>query len=142
MATCELCGKETRTSQGLRGHKTFVHGIRASSNKLFDVIPDDQEMHETSRLKSEKNGSYVYDNSANKLTNEIKSITETLAELKRTVNYLQDWMESLASCNELHRIVLEVDRLNNQVEKHDQWFNPRGLHEAVIGLTGGPIADI
>jgi len=142
MVTCELCGKETRTSQGLRGHKTFVHGIRANSKKLFVAIPDDQDMYETSRLKSGKNDSNEFEDSVNKPVSEIKNITETLVELKRTVNYLQGWMVSLASRNELRRIVLEVDRLNNQVKKHDQWLNPRGLHEAVIGLSGGPIADL
>ncbi len=32
MATCELCGKELRTTQGLRGHKNFVHGAISNSN--------------------------------------------------------------------------------------------------------------
>jgi chromosome segregation ATPase len=31
MVTCEICGKEVRTTQALRGHKNFVHGITRSS---------------------------------------------------------------------------------------------------------------
>ena len=32
MVTCELCGREFKNTQGLRGHKTFVHNERSSSN--------------------------------------------------------------------------------------------------------------
>jgi len=33
MVTCELCGKETITTQGMRGHKTFIHGITGATEK-------------------------------------------------------------------------------------------------------------
>ena len=33
MVKCELCGRECKTMQGLRGHKTFVHG--ESKNPLI-----------------------------------------------------------------------------------------------------------
>ena len=33
MVICELCGKQVKTSQALRGHKTFVHGIIGSNTK-------------------------------------------------------------------------------------------------------------
>ncbi|GAI91068.1 unnamed protein product [marine sediment metagenome] len=38
MVICELCGKEFRTTQGLRGHKTFVHDIRSDHSKLAALL--------------------------------------------------------------------------------------------------------
>jgi hypothetical protein len=127
MVKCELCGRLFKTPQGLRGHKTFFHDQRARRNEPVEL-----------------RGNIIskYDDRLERLTKDIHSITETLADLKRKLRYLQGQMASLASRNELHRIALEIDRLNNQVEKHNGWFNPRGLHEAVIGFSGGPIANI
>jgi hypothetical protein len=31
---CEICGKEFNTTQGLRGHKTFVHGITKNKSDI------------------------------------------------------------------------------------------------------------
>ena len=33
MVTCELCGKQVKTAQALRGHKTFIHGITGSNTQ-------------------------------------------------------------------------------------------------------------
>ena len=33
MVTCELCGKQVKTAQALRGHKTFIHGITGSNTE-------------------------------------------------------------------------------------------------------------
>lgn len=127
MATCELCGKEFRTTQGLRGHKTFKHGHHARHN-------------ESGGLK--RNSINKADERLDRLAKDIKNITEILEDLKGNLYYLQARMASVAFRDEIKHIALEVDQLRNQVKKHDQWFNPQGLHEAVIGLTGGPIADI
>lgn len=51
-------------------------------------------------------------------------------------------MALLAKRNETHHLALSMKLIREQVEKHDRWLNPRGLHEAVIGLTGGPIVDL
>ncbi|MFC2001084.1 hypothetical protein ACFLUZ_01100 [Chloroflexota bacterium] len=127
MVECELCGRLFKTPQGLRGHKTFFHGHRARRNEPV-------EFRENSLNKS--------DEKLNRLTKDIQIITETLADLKRNLNYLQYRMVSLASRSEIHRIASEVNRLNSQVEKHNRWFNPHGLHEAVLDLDGGPITDL
>ena len=33
MLTCEICGKQVKTAQGLRGHKNFVHDITGSNTE-------------------------------------------------------------------------------------------------------------
>ena len=127
MVQCELCGRQFKTPQGLRGHKTFFHGHRAGRNKPA-------ELKENSLNKS--------DERLEKLTKDVQSITKTLGDLRANLDFLQGRMLSLASQNEIRRIALEVNRLNNQVEKHDRWLNPRGIHEAIVDLDGGPIASI
>lgn len=37
MVSCDICGKEFKTTQGLRGHKNFVHGLTGSS-KILPVV--------------------------------------------------------------------------------------------------------
>lgn len=32
MVTCEICGRQFKNTQGLRGHKTFVHGEYSPSS--------------------------------------------------------------------------------------------------------------
>lgn len=34
METCDICGKECKTAQGLSGHKRWVHGVAPSSAQL------------------------------------------------------------------------------------------------------------
>ena len=155
MVQCELCGRQFKNTQGLRGHKTFFHGIRANRGKLTTLLDrfgladeikgevgsDDSRLIGSDKERRE-NTFNESDEKFERLTKDIENITETLADLKGNLYYLQSRIVSLASQSEVRRIVSEVDRLNKQVKKHDQWLNPRGLHEVVIGLSGGPIASI
>ena len=56
MPVCEICGKEVRTPQGLRGHKTFVHGlgrrteaVRSGTNQ--EGVRGDEEETPTERRR-------------------------------------------------------------------------------------------
>ena len=39
---CEMCGKELRTTQGLRGHKTFVHQLTSTSKPPARIATERQ----------------------------------------------------------------------------------------------------
>jgi len=116
MVECELCGRQFKNPQGLRGHKTFYHGIRANHAKK--IKPDHYREAEETKINEEQLN----------LLNRVGEMESTITELKET---LEKWESYLA-----------LFSIEEQVEKHDRWLNPRGLHEAVIGLTGGPIADL
>ncbi len=143
MATCELCGKETRTSQGLRGHKTFVHGIRAGHSRLAGLLDRFVRTDETkSELESDNSGLIESEEERGNLIDRVAKMEYTILELEKTLERWKNYMALLATRNETQHLASKVKLIKKQVEKHDRWFNPRGLHEAVIDLTGGPIADL
>jgi len=143
MTQCELCGKAMRTTQGLRGHKTFVHGLHANRSKPAATVTRDQRVDDTSgALESKKNGASECGDRLEKLTSENLHNIKSLAELNRTVSYLQSQIASLATHNEFQHIVARVELLSKRVKQHDQWFNPRGIDEVILDLFGGPIASI
>jgi hypothetical protein len=43
MVTCELCGRKFKNTQGLRGHKTFVHGQFGAEMQQSFVAPPTQQ---------------------------------------------------------------------------------------------------
>ncbi|MFC2013620.1 hypothetical protein ACFLU8_01895 [Chloroflexota bacterium] len=131
MVTCKLCGKETRTSRELRGHKTFVHGIRADYSKIAAQLDHRSSADEN---KSEQE--------LGNLVSRVAKIEYTIVELEKTFGKLEKYMAFLTTRNEIQHLASSVKLIKAQVDKHDRWFNPCGLHEAVIDLAGGPIADI
>jgi len=130
MVQCELCGRQFKNTQGLRGHKTFFHGIRA--NHRIEIKPE--RFIGTVETKSK-------DGQAN-LLNRVVDLECTVVELKETLEKWQSYMALLSTQSETQHIASRIKLIEKQVEKHDRWFNPRGLHEAVVDFDGGPIAYI
>ena len=140
MVTCELCGKGLRTSQGLRGHKTFVHGLRASHDEQGTTLPHGQLMEESGNEVGAENGEYR--DRIEKLESEVLSNSESMVELRRIVKELQNELVSAATRSDTDRVARTVEALGNQLDKHDRWFNPDSIDEAILGLSGGPIAAL
>ncbi len=142
MAKCELCGRVLKTTQGLRGRKTFFHGLRANrSNKPTVALTHNQSVDETSILVEHENNSISdYRDRLNKLKSEVVSNTELLTELRRTVRAMQNQLALKATASEINLIATKVELLSKRVEKHEQWFNPKSIDELVLYLCGGPIA--
>jgi uncharacterized C2H2 Zn-finger protein len=141
MAQCELCGKVVRTTQGLRGHKTFVHGIHANRSKPIVALTDKQSMDEVGN-HIERASVSDYMDRLNKLKSEVVSNTELLAELRRTVRALQNQLVLKANASDINLIATKVESLIKHVEKHEKWFNPKSIDEVVLDFCGGPIAGL
>jgi len=91
---CEICGKEFKTSQGLRGHKTFVHKITSSSAKSPTPLATEQlEQH-----------------------------TRQLAELSVQLKELSQQVKLAANSTEVHVISRQVAQLSEHARKHDRWL--------------------
>ena len=50
MARCEICGKEFKNTQGLRGHKTWVHGITTSTQHPAAQLATEQRLGKLEQL--------------------------------------------------------------------------------------------
>ena len=44
MVTCELCGRQFKNTQGLRGHRTFIHGDGSLSNTSDAQAATEQQL--------------------------------------------------------------------------------------------------
>ena len=124
MVKCKLCGKVVRTTQGLRGHMTFIHGLYANHNNPAAELTFRQRIDENrSLVKSESN-------------------TELLTELRRTVRALQNRLAVMDTRSEANRIATKVELLSERLDEHDRWFNPHDIDEIILRISGGPIADL
>jgi len=102
MVTCELCGKQVKTAQALRGHKTFIHGITGSNtqqpvarlaseqqvSKLEDRL---QQLEYITGLRESDWDDLLSDTKP--LTNKLINITEQLSKLSDTVSKLREAVE-------------------------------------------------
>ena len=142
-AVCDICGKEFKNTQGLRGHKTFVHGLYANHDKPVAELTFRQRIDENrSPVKSEKNSISDYKCRLDKLENEAISNTWLLTELRRTMRAMQNQLALMATCSETNRIATIVKTLGKQLEKHDHWLNPESDDEVILEICGGPIGSL
>ncbi len=140
MVQCELCGKIVRTMQGLRGHKTFIHGLYANHDKPAAELTFRQRIDENrSSVKSESNSISDYRDMLNEQKSEVVSNTELL-ELRQEVRALQNQLALKATASEINLIATKVELLSKRVEKHERWFNPESIDEVFLEICGGPIA--
>ena len=119
MVTCELCGKQVKTAQALRGHKTFIHGITGSNtqqsaaplateqqpSKLEERL---QKLERVTGLRETEPGDLLNDllSDTEPLTNKLNNITEQLSKLSNTVSKLAEDME-LAKVS---KVMVDADR--------------------------------
>ena len=121
MVTCEICGRQFKNSQGLRGHKTFKHGIFASSNTPVSKV---DILHPLSKLESRvkqlenltgTNGTSVLGTSTMDKSSLSKKLTDVTAQVSSLTRQLIDVSSSAASKTDLAGIVDKVDELTRQI---------------------------
>jgi len=143
MIQCKLCGKVVRTTQGLRGHKTFIHGLYANHDKPAAELTFRQRIDENRRpVKFERNSTSEYRERLDKLESEFVSNTELLTELRRTVSELQNQLALMATRSEINRAAAKVELLSKLVEKHERWLNRESDDEVILEICGGPIGSL
>ena len=129
MVTCEICGKEFKNTQGLRGHKNFVHN-NGSSITTATLAANEQQLSKLeARLEKLE---YITGLTEPSMLDDVlgnnKPITEKLIEVTEQLNHLTQQLTNLssntASNGDLHNIGEEVSRLTQQVSNYSKWFKP------------------
>jgi chromosome segregation ATPase len=104
-AICEICGKEFKTTQGLRGHKTFIHKVTSSSSKSAAPPATEQQLSKLEErlqklewvtgLRETELGDPLNDllSDTEPLTNQLNNITGQQGKLSDIVSKLAKDME-------------------------------------------------
>ena len=129
MVTCEICGKEFKNTQGLRGHKTFIHGEGSSSSASAIHVATEPEFSKLDkRLEQLEYATGLREASIlDKTLNNEKPLTEKLAEVTQQLNSITQQLASLSSNtanSELRRINDQVSQLTHQLSIYSKWFQP------------------
>lgn len=134
-AICEICGKEFKNTQGLRGHKTFVHQLTSSSGKSAAPLATEQQPSKLEeRLQKlewvtgliESDLGLLLSDGELPLTNKLTNITEQVTKIGNTVSELSDTVSKLSEGMELAKVSKET------VDVNKEYYDKRlgGLREA------------
>jgi hypothetical protein len=132
---CEICNREFKNTQGLRGHKTFVHQIHSSSSKSATPLATEQLSKLEERLqKVEKITGLKEPGSLDQILGTDKTITEQLeqytgrlAEFSVQLKELSQQLKLAASSAEVLNIKKQLTQLSEQVRRHDKWLTTSPL---------------
>jgi chromosome segregation ATPase len=127
MVTCELCGKQVKTTQALRGHKTFIHGItgsntqqpvaRLATEQQVSLLEDRlQQLERVTGLRESDLDFSLSDTEP--LTDRLTNITEQLTKLRDAVSKLSDIVSKLSEDVELAKAdKVMVGELNHKLKE-------------------------
>ena len=118
MVTCELCGKECRTSQGLTGHKQWVHGIAtANPQQRLEPTTKSAAKLELEELESRLElAELVAEQLAEELRTSGEQHAKQLNELQEQVAHHAKYLEEHASyLNKLTGLNDEVAEVGSRV---------------------------
>jgi len=128
MVTCELCGKQVKTAQALRGHKTFIHGItgsntqqpvaRLATEQQVSLLEDRlQQLERATGLRESDWNDLLSDTEP--LTNKLNSITEQLSKLSDTVSKLSEQVDLI----QISKLPEQATALQDLKEKFELELN-------------------
>ena len=122
MVQCELCGKKFKNTQGLRGHKTFVHGITGSNKQPVAGVATERELSKLEcRLEQVEELTQL---DTGRLTERLEQHTHQLAELSEQLKNLSQQVKLASTNTESRNISRQITQLSEQVERHDNWLTP------------------
>ena len=133
MVQCELCGKELKNTQGLRGHKHFVHGQTGSNKSSVARVATVEELSRLEeRLDELQNITQLLGAQLAELG---QSVTEQAGELRKLTDEVSSSKLSsrssnagLAKCrSDLEQLSTELARLSRYIQ-----YDVAGIEDDII----------
>ena len=130
MVTCEICGREFKNTQGLRGHKNFIHGNGSPSGASATQADNEPQLSKLEeRLEKLEFITGLTEMSIlGDLLSIEKPLNEKLTEVTEQLNLLTQQLASLssntASNGDLHNIGVKISQLTQQLSNYSKWFEP------------------
>lgn len=129
MVTCEICGKEFKNTQGLRGHKNFVHSNRSSITAVTRAASGQQVSKLEARLeKLEYMTGLTETSTLDDVLRDDKPLSEKIIQVTEQLNHLiqqlADLSSNTASNRDIHNIEEKVSQLTQQLSDCSKWVEP------------------
>ena len=119
--TCEICGKEFKTTQGLRGHKNFVHQMTTTNDPPAQLATEQELSIVEEKLKLLHEQIEEVDNLLSNLVSKVDKQAEQVNKLTSQLSIAQLEDRRLSSeitrCHhDLGHLVIDLKRLSRYVQ--------------------------
>ncbi|MFC1948644.1 hypothetical protein ACFLW0_00485 [Chloroflexota bacterium] len=129
MVICELCGKELKTPQALRGHKYLAHGITSNNKKPVNPVSADQTRAEIGNKLQQLEEPTQPDTEY--FTEQLEQHAHQLTELSEQLKNLSQQVKLASTKTEHRNLTRQVNELSEQVRRLVMWLTPDGLALAI-----------
>jgi len=137
-AICEICGRQFKTTQGLRGHKTFVHQMTSAKEPPARLSTEQQLSELEVRLQKLESTTGLKEPSAlDRLLGTDKPITAQLEQHTRELSELHKQVSGLTEQLELSRVTKammdahDAERKSQLEQLRNEWTN---AHNKLVGI--------
>jgi len=127
MVSCDICGKEFKNTQGLRGHKTFVHRNGSPNSAPVTRVASEQQVSLLEdRLQQLERVTGLRESDLDFSLSDTEPLTDRLTNITEQVTKLSDTVSKLSEEVELSKVTRDVEseefskRLTDLREAHNR----------------------
>jgi len=160
MVSCDICDKEFKNTQGLRGHKTFVHRNGSpNSDPVTQVASEQQVSLLEDRLQQIERVTGLCESDIDFSLSGSEPLTDRLTNITEQVTKLSDTVSKLCEEVELSKVAMEIEseefnkrladlleaynRQSVVIDKHRDTFNTNfDVMESRIGKVQKIVEDL
>ncbi len=115
-ATCEICGKEFKNTQGRRGHMTFVHGMSNSDQEDSVTRPNVEQQLTILRNQMEQLVSKV------SMVDELSNKFDKQADILKQVGFFITRTRNIYSGTEYNKILEKISKLDEELQRLSRYI--------------------
>ena len=120
MVRCELCGKLLKTSQGLHGHRQFVHGIRNRDQLPVGVVATEQQLGKLDYNLGQAGDMIPMDTGC--LAEQLEQYTKQLARFDEQLKSMSQQVRLVPSNTEVNKMIEFTEKFERKFKLHNIIF--------------------